>query len=99
MQASDALGGPLTRFAARTAIGMYDKERDLASVLRVFQQSADSKLADTDIYCDTMTSCIASRNFKVCMLQTLRLEFAMHDSMFACGCSCSCAQCRIYLTV
>ena len=44
---------------------MYDKERNLSAVLRLFEKAVDSKQADTDIYTDTMASCFASRSFEV----------------------------------
>lgn len=44
---------------------MYDKERNLSVVLKLFEKAVDSKEADTDIYTDTMASCFASRKFEV----------------------------------
>ena len=65
LQAQQASGLPLTRYATRTAIAVYDKERDLSAVLRLFEKAVDSKEADTDIYTDTMASCFARRRFEV----------------------------------
>lgn len=46
-------------------MGVYDKEGDLTSVLRLFEQAVSSTEADADIYCDAIASCFASRKFKV----------------------------------
>ena len=65
VQAQQASGLPLTHFAARAAIAVYDKEGDLKGVMRVFERAVCSTEANADIYCDVMASCFASRNFKV----------------------------------
>ena len=65
LQAQQSSGLPLTRFATRTAITVYDKQHNLSAVLRLFEKAVDSKEADTDIYTDTMASCFASRKFEV----------------------------------
>ena len=65
LQAQQASGLVLTRFATRAAIAVYTTERNLSAVLRLFEKAVESKEADTDIYTDTMASCFASRKSEV----------------------------------
>lgn len=65
LQAQQASGLVLTRFATRAAIAVYDKEHNLSAVLRLFEKAVASMEADTDIYTDTMASCFASSKFEV----------------------------------
>ena len=65
LQAQQASAIPLTRYATRTAIAVYDRKRDLSAVLRLFEKAVDSRQADTDIYTDTMASCLASHKYEV----------------------------------
>ena len=65
LQAQQASGLALTRFATRAAIAVYDKERNLSAVLSLFEEAVRSKEADTDIYTDTMASCFARGKFEV----------------------------------
>ena len=80
LQAQQASGLPLTRFATRTAIAVYDKQRNLSAVLRLFEKAVDSQQADTDIYTDTMASCFASKSFEVRpqLLMSL-VKLRLHD--------------------
>ena len=43
----------------------FDNAHDLDSVLHLFERAVKSNMADTDVYCDAIESCINSRKYKV----------------------------------
>ena len=55
----------LTKAVFRRAKIAFDNAHDLDSVLHLFEKAVASNVADTDMYCDAIESCINSRNYKV----------------------------------
>lgn len=55
----------LTKAVFRRAKVAFDNAHDLDSVLHLFERAVKSNMADTDVYCDAIESCINSRRYKV----------------------------------
>ena len=55
----------LTKAIFRRAKVAFDNAQDLDSVLHLFERAVESNMADTDVYCDAIESCINSRKYKV----------------------------------
>lgn len=65
LQAQCRAGGALTKAAFRKAKVVFDSVHDVDAVLRWFERAVASSMADTDVYCDAIESCIDSRKYKV----------------------------------
>ena len=65
LQAQCRAGGTLTKAAFRKAKVAFDRVRDVDAVLLWFERAVSSSMADTDVYCDAIESCIDSRKYKV----------------------------------
>ena len=44
---------------------VFDRAHDVNAVLLWFERAVASSMADTDVYCDAIESCIDSRKYKV----------------------------------
>ena len=65
LQAQRSAGYVLSHSATRSAMAAYQKGKDSKSVMELFERAVENEMADTDIYCDAMGSCIDSRRYKV----------------------------------
>ncbi|KAL0019221.1 hypothetical protein WJX77_010459 [Trebouxia sp. C0004] len=84
LEAQCRAGGALTKAAFRKAKMAFDRVRDVDAVLLWFERAVASSMADTDVYCDAIESCINSRKYKIAFkiydqLQRSGLELTLHS--------------------
>jgi len=88
LQAQCRAGGALTKAAFRKAKVVFDSVHDVDAVLRWFERAVASSMADTDVYCDAIESCIDSRKYKVgsSALQQRNISYVHPPSHFVKAC-------------